>query len=285
MREKIILLLKEYSEQKRRPDNSPFIALDLKQALEIAEITKTTLHEVEEVALSTGITPTRYSRNQRALSINDQKKLHQAHIAVIGLGGLGGGVTELLSRIGIGNLTLIDGDSFDESNLNRQLLSTVSNIGIPKATVAGKRVKEINPAIRVQTHLNFLGSENGYELLKEVDIAIDCLDTISDRFVLEQVCKKRKIPMISAAIAGKSGQITVVFPEEKGLVNLYGSAENAPIRGVESSLGTLPFTASFMASIECAEAVNLILNKDSILRNGFLFSDLGDYSIEHIKTC
>lgn len=283
-KKEITLLLEKYSEEKHRPDNSPYLAINLRKALKIAQISGTTLHEVEGVALSAGITPIRYARNQRTLSIAEQKKLHQAHVAVIGLGGLGGGVTELLARIGVGTLTLIDGDCFDESNLNRQLLSTVSNIGKPKTTVASKRVQDINPATRIQQHLQFLRTDNGDELLAGVDLAIDCLDTISDRFILEQVCKNRNIPMVSAAIAGKSGQVTVIFPEDKGLIHLYGRAEDAPKRGVESSLGTLPFTASYMASIECAEAVNLILKNDSPLRNGLLFADLSDYSNEHIKS-
>lgn len=284
MQEKIIRLLKEHSEERYRPDDSPYTAIDLKHECAISRTTGTSLYEIEELALAAGITPTRYSRNQLTLSITDQQQLHLAHIAVIGLGGLGGGVTELLARIGIGNLILIDGDSFDESNLNRQLLSSVANIGVAKATVAGSRVQDINPAIRAQTHIQFLTAASGHKLLGKAIIAIDCLDTIPDRFILEQICKKKNIPMISGAIAGKMGQLTVVFPQDKGLLNLYGSAENAPDKGVESSLGTLAFTAAHMAALQCAEAVNLILKKESLLRNGFLFNDLSDYSSEHIKT-
>lgn len=284
MQDKIIRLLKDYTEEKRRADNSQYSALDLQNALKIATEAAIPLYEVEEIALSKGITPTRFSRNQRLLTTNDQKQLHLAHIAVIGLGGLGGGVTELLARIGIGNLTLIDGDSFDETNLNRQLLSTVANIGMPKATVARERVLSINPATRVKTHLQFLEPHNGYDLLAEADLAIDCLDTISDRFTLEHICTKRNIPLISAAIAGKSGQATVIFPEDTGLKNFYGEQKDAPKRGVETSIGTLSYTAAYMAAIECAEAINIILKKNLPLRNCLLFADLSDYSVERIQT-
>lgn len=284
MQEQISLLLKTYSKQQLRPDESPFIAIDLQDVKNIAQKTSSSLYEVEELALAGGITPTRFSRNQRVLSVTDQHSLHRARIAVIGLGGLGGGVTELLARVGVGNLTLIDGDVFDESNLNRQLLSTVANIGTAKATVAGKRVQELNPAVRVKTFCEYLGDRNGQLLLQDADIAVDCLDTISARFSLERNCKTQNIPMVSAAIAGKSGQATTIFPGDSGLVNLYGKEGDAPKRGVESGLGTLGFTASHMASIECAEIVNLILGAESPLRNGLLFSDLSDYSVEHLKT-
>ena len=284
MQDKIIRLLEDYAEEKHRPDDSQYTAIDLHNALKVAAEAGASLYEVEEIALSSGITPTRFSRNQRILTTSDQKQLHLAHVAIVGLGGLGGGVTELLARTGVGNLTLIDGDSFDESNLNRQLLSTVSNIGTPKATVAGERVLNINPATRVTTHLQFLEPHNGYDLLAGVDLAIDCLDTISDRFTLEQVCKKRKIPMISAAIAGKSGQVTVISPESTGLKNIYGERKNAPKRGIETSIGTLSFTAAYMAAVQCAEAVNIILKNDSPLKNALLFTDLSDYSVERIQT-
>lgn len=89
--------------------------------------------------------------------------------------------------------------------------------------------------------------------------------------------------MVSAAIGGKSGQATTISPGDSGLINLYGKESDAPKRGVESGLGTLGFTASHMASIECAEIVNLILGVESPLRNGLLFSDLNDYSVEHLK--
>jgi molybdopterin/thiamine biosynthesis adenylyltransferase len=283
MNNKISFLLQQESRERLRPDGSPFLALDLTDAMVISKNTGTPLYEVEKLALGLGITPTRFSRNQRVLSVTDQYKLHMAHVAIIGLGGLGGGVTEFLARIGVGNFTLVDGDVFDESNLNRQLLSSVANIGVAKATVAGKRVAEINPAARVHTITTFLAEENGYEILKNVDIAIDCLDTIPARFILERSCAKRNIPMVSAAIAGTSGQATSIVPSSPGLSALYGKENDAPKRGVEAGLGTLVFTASHMASIECAETVNIILGRKSSLTHTLLFSDLSDYSVERIQ--
>jgi molybdopterin/thiamine biosynthesis adenylyltransferase len=283
MREKILTLLRQYSEEKQRPDSSEYLGISLKREVEISQKTGTELQEVEGLALASGITPIRFSRNQRILSLDDQEKLHRASVAVIGLGGLGGAVTELLARIGVGNLTLIDGDVFDESNLNRQQLCTVSNLGISKAEVAKTRVIELNPVTRVTTHPFFLRQDNGEQFLAKVDCVIDCLDTITDRFVLEKICALLNIPMVSAAIAGRSGQATVIEPGKNRLETLYGNPQKAPQRGVEASLGTLAFTAAFMASVECAEAVNLIIGKKSCLTGNLLFADLSDYSVEHVE--
>lgn len=284
MKEQIHDLVVEHSVQQRRPDGSTFMSLSLSSAKTLKQMTNLSLYKVEKVALEKGITPTRFCRNQQVLSIEDQLKLHRAHVAVVGLGGLGGGVTELLARAGIGNLTLIDGDVFDETNLNRQLLSSTRNIGSAKATVAQKRVQEINPAARITSHQLFLNDNNGPDLLEKAELAIDCLDTISGRFSLGRACRERKIILVSAAIAGKCGQATTFSPDGPGLSALYGEEDKAPEKGVEASLGTLGYAAAHMSAIECAEAINIILGLDSPLQPGLLFSDLSDYSLEKIQT-
>lgn len=273
-------LLQNYSRQRLRPDKSSYDALFLSDELEITNQTGLSLREVECSALEAGILPERYSRNQKSLSNSDQLRLLNSHAAVIGLGGLGGTVTEILARIGVGCLTLVDGDCFDESNLNRQLLSTTSLLGQPKALAAKNRVAKINPAIEVMAVEQFFSVENSHELLRGTSVAIDCLDTIDDRFVVEEGCRKEGIPLVSAAIGGCSGQATLVYPGESGLKRVYGEPGKAPSRGVEASMGTLPFAAVYMAAVECAEVVTLLLGKRGELRNRLFFADVSDHTSE-----
>lgn len=277
-----INLLKSRAQEKLRPDNSRYKAILLQDALHITDITGLSLFEVEKDALAHGLLPERYSRNQRTLSTSDQLELHLSTVAVIGLGGLGGTVTEILARIGVGRLILVDGDIFDESNLNRQLLSSPENLGVAKAKVAEKRVRELNPAIQIIPIAEFLTAQNSTSLLAGASLAIDCLDTIKDRFVLEDGCRKASIPLITAAIGGTSGQAMLIHPGDPGLKAIYGKKEKAPERGIEASMGTLPFAAIHMASIQCAEAVNLLLGKESSLRNKLLFTDVADHNQELI---
>lgn len=273
-------LIRSHSRQFKRPDGSFYNGMLLSEAQNIAKTNKTSLFEIEQEALRENILPERYSRNQKTLSCANQLKLLQSHIAIVGLGGLGGAVTEVLARIGMGKITLIDGDVFDESNLNRQLLSTVSNLGKAKAAEAERRVVLINPVVQTNAVEKYFTAENGSRLLKDVDIAIDCLDTITDRFILEKSCKDMGIPFVSAAIGGTSGQATVVYPEDDGLKTIYGSAGKQQ-RGVEASQGTLPFTALYMAAVECAEVINLlVLEEKSTLKNKLFIADVGDHSTE-----
>jgi molybdopterin/thiamine biosynthesis adenylyltransferase len=273
-------VLRSLAKEKHRPDGSSYTSLLLADAYAIAKETGLSLRQVECAALSIEILPERYSRNQKSLSCADQLRLLQSHVAIIGLGGLGGAVTEILARLGVGGLTLVDGDVFDESNLNRQLLSSPARIGKKKALVAGSRVLEINPAVEARTITEFFTAERSESILIGVQLAVDCLDNIPARFMLEEACRKATIPMVSAAIAGASGQATAVFPSDPGLKLIYGAPEKAPQKGVEASLGTLPFTAVYMAAVECAEATTILLGRPPELRNRLFLAEVGDHTSE-----
>ncbi|MFH0782947.1 MAG: HesA/MoeB/ThiF family protein [Pseudomonadota bacterium] len=276
----LIDLLKSFVKQKSRPDQSTYASLTLAGASSIAEQSGRFLRDVECVALAEEILPERYSRNQKSLSCADQLKLLQSHVAIIGLGGLGGTVVEILARLGVGFLTLVDGDVFDESNINRQLLSSPSRIGEKKAEAASTRVQEINPAVNVRAVADFFNATNGESLLTGVQLAVDCLDNIPARFTLERACQKSSIPLVSAAIAGTSGQATVVFPTDPGLRLIYGASDRAPHRGIEASLGTLPFAAAYMAAVQCAEVTTILLGKPAELRQQLFLADICDHTTE-----
>jgi molybdopterin/thiamine biosynthesis adenylyltransferase len=281
MENKLLLeLLQSHSLLRYRPDKSPYTSLLLADEKKIAARTGLGLREIECAALEAGILPERYSRNQKSFSNKDQLQLLRSHVAIIGLGGLGGTVTEILARLGLGQLTLVDGDSFDESNLNRQLLSKPAELGKSKAETAKKRVLEINPAVEVQAVPDFLSDKNSLAILNNVNLAIDCLDTIADRFVLEKGCRKKSIPLVSAAIGGSSGQATVIYPMDRGLKQIYGSPEKAPKRGIEAAMGTLPYAAMYMAAVECAEAATILLGNPSELRRKLFLAEISDHTTE-----
>lgn len=273
-------LVSLHSQQRFRPDKSSYNAILLADELKIAAKTGLALREIEFAALKAGVLPERYSRNQKSLTNEDQLQLLRSHVAVIGLGGLGGTVTEILTRLGIGRLTLVDGDSFDESNLNRQLLSSIAALGKSKAETARIHVQEINPVVEVKAVSQFFSADNGGTILNNVDLVVDCLDTIADRFVLEDACRKAGIVLVSAAIGGSSGQATVTFPEDPGLKRIYGAPAEAPTRGIEASMGTLPFAAIYMAAVECAEVATILLGKPSELRNKLFLAETSDHTTE-----
>jgi molybdopterin-synthase adenylyltransferase len=239
--------------------------------------------EVEIIALENGVVPERYARNLNTLSLDQQAMLLKAAVAVVGLGGLGGVAVDILARLGIGTLTLIDGDSFEESNLNRQLLSTIDLLGMPKAQAAVERVRQINPSVSTRAQGLFLTADNAAQLLAGSAVVLDCLDSLPTRFSLQTACRQLKLPLVSAAVAGATGQLTVIFPEDQGLAAIYGDPSGLSSRGVEAVLGNLPHTVTVLASLQCAEVVKILLGKDHVLRNRLLLVDLTDLTFEIVR--
>lgn len=269
--------------EKTRPDGSIYKSLSYAQQAELAESGELSQRRVQLLALEQGIVPECYTRNQKRLSSADQIRLLQSCVAVVGLGGLGGTVTEILARIGVGQLRLIDGDRFDESNLNRQLLSSIELLGTPKAEAAVRRVQAINPAVEAEPVFEFMADDNAVKCLSGAALAVDCLDSITSRFVLERACRQLNMPLVSAAIGGTSGQATVILPGDPGLAALYGDPQKAADKGVEKSLGTLSFAAIALAAMECAEVVTLATGRPAPLRNRLLVTDISDHMAEIIE--
>lgn len=204
----------------------------------------------------------RYLRNQDAISEVEQASLALNRVLVLGCGGLGGMVIECLARIGVGHLRVVDGDLFEASNLNRQLLCSTMNLGRPKTLAAKQRVMAVNPLVEVDAVQADLTAKNALELPADCDVAVDCLDNIPDRLLLQQAAKTAGIPVVHGAVAGWFGRICVIQPGEDLLNVLYPEAEEA--QGEEQQTGTLSFTAALTASWQAAETVKLLLGKPGL---------------------
>ncbi|MCP4720329.1 MAG: HesA/MoeB/ThiF family protein, partial [Desulfobacteraceae bacterium] len=219
-----------------------------------------------------GVKQGRYDRNFNTISLGEQEILAQSHVAVIGLGGLGGGVCEMLARTGVGTLTLVDGDVFDITNLNRQLLSCEKNIGYPKARAAKKRVSAVNSSTQVNIRQAYADETNLYGMIAGADLVVDCLDTIDTRFLLQKIAQKAGLPLVSGAIAGVSGQVMVIFPGDLGYELIYGKKRGAQSRGIETITGNISYCALFVASLQASECIKVLLKRGNILRNKLLIA-------------
>ena len=275
--------IRELSIRKELPDKTPYTGISIGNIIDISGKTGLSSSEIEIASLEEEIIPERYIRNMKSFSATDQATLLRSKASIVGLGGLGGTVTEILARTGIGALNLIDGDVFEESNLNRQYLCTESAVSKPKADAAAKRVKEINSSVTVFHYRKNLNEENASAMIQYSDVVIDCLDSLPGRFILEKVSKKAGCRLVSAAVAGNYGHITTIFPEDPGLKLIYGDPENAPNKGAETSLGALSFCVSLVASLEASEAIKILLNRGSLLRNKLLVVDLESNAFETIQ--
>lgn len=230
-----------------------------------------TISEAEEIILNSGFLPARYQKNRKTFSKDDQYKLFKGKVAVIGCGGLGGYLIEELARLGIGSIKAVDPDSFEEHNMNRQILSNTQNIGMPKVDAAKERIALINPAVHLTPLSVSFNNETAGDILSDIDVAADALDSIHTRLVLARECLNRKIPLIHGSIGGWYGQVSIQYPGEDCLIRLFDGRVD---KGTEIELGNPAFAPAFVASIQCVEICKILTGKESALRNKLLSVDL-----------
>ena len=274
----------ESAESYLAPDGKRLPVISLKTTASIANSQRISAKEVEITALKQGIVPRRYLRNIGTIGLVGQIKLLQSIVAVVGAGGLGGTIIELLARQGVGHLIIIDNDRFTEQNLNRQIMSTEGNLGKYKVTVAARRVGKINSATTVTTFRERLTEENAQKLLGGAQVVADGLDNLPSRLVVEQACRQLAIPYVYASIAGFSGQLMTIFPEDVGLSSLYeSSSDTMPEQGIETKIGNPPATPAIIAALQVQEVVKIITGVGKPARNQILLVDARECVIDRIE--
>ena len=145
-----------------------------------------------------------YSRTELLLQPDGMARLQAAHVLVVGLGGVGGYAAEQLCRAGIGKLTVVDGDTVSETNLNRQLIALHSTVGQPKAMLFRDRFRDINPLCQVTAIQEFLRDDRTIELLQSqhYDCVVDCIDTLSPKVFLIYHAHRLGLPVVSSMGSG-----------------------------------------------------------------------------------
>ncbi len=245
-------------------------------AEKIAEMCQCSVREVYIEAMRLGISPYRYLRNRDSISLEEQLKLADSRVSVVGAGGLGGQVILLLARVGIGHLIVVDSDMFDETNLNRQALCSNLSLERPKAEEAAGVVDSINPGVEVTPHRIRINSSNARKILAGSDVVVDALDNVPDRLMLERETKGLRIPLVHGALAGFGGQLMTIFPDDMGLTLLYRGEgmKRVDPKSPEAILGVPTFTPSIIGALQAMEVVKIILKRGRTFRNAMVYVDL-----------
>jgi molybdopterin/thiamine biosynthesis adenylyltransferase len=221
----------------------------------------------------------RYIRNGLTINEIEQKILHQSSVCVLGCGGLGGYSIEMLARVGIGHLKVVDNDLFDVTNLNRQLLSSNNNLGKSKVLVAKERIHCINDEVDVIAIEAYIDDINCVDIIKGCDVVIDALDSISTRKIVAAACRSLGIPFVYGAISGWYGQVSTIMPNEHTLDTLYPKETEV---GDEIMMGNPSFTPAVVAGVQVSEAIKILLSKGELLSGGFMHIDLLTNEMEKI---
>ena len=198
----------------------------------------------------------RYIRNLGALTEEECALLREKTVLVAGCGGLGGYLIEMLLRLGVGEIRAADGDCFEASNLNRQLLSAPGVLGRSKAEIAAERAAAVNPDVRFVAVPEFVTEANAAQLVQGCDAVLDALDNISSRRMLARACAQARIPMVHGAICGWSAQAAIVLPGDGLIETIY--PEGAALK----SKASLSFTPPFCAALQTALCVRLLTGRE-----------------------
>ena len=217
----------------------------------------------------------RYARNIPALTKSECEALRQKRILVVGCGGLGGHIIDQLARIGVGFLRVVDGDVFEASNLNRQLLSSVPLLGISKAKAAADHIARVNPDVAAEAVEEFLTKDNAAALIAGCDVVMDALDNIESRKLLSAACEQANIPYIYGAIQGWVAQAAISMPGDHLINTLYPEETEITDKSV------LSFTPALCASMQTALCVKWLLGR-SVETGTIYYFDLLNQEFESI---
>ncbi len=199
----------------------------------------------------------RYNRQLKVPEFGEegQKKLRTSHVLIAGIGGLGCASVTYLTAAGVGQITIVDFDVVESSNLNRQVLYGEENIGEKKVLVAQRRLSQLNPGVEINPIVARITQENVFSIIRDVHVVLDGLDNFDTRLLINSACVKQKIPYIHGGVARLRGLITTIVPGETPcLACVY--PEGSP--GGEG-LGVLGVIPGLIANIQALEAIKIMI--------------------------
>jgi len=243
-------------------------------------------YEVEVPRTLTADQRQRYSRHLLLPEVgpDGQQKLLDAKVLLLGAGGLGSPTALYLAAAGVGKLGIVDDDVVDVTNLQRQVIHTTSRVGVPKVDSAEITIKDLNPDVQVVKYQARLDSSNIMEIIEGWDIIVDGVDNFPTRYLLNDATVRLGIPVVSAAILGFEGQLSVFKPHDgpcyRCLFRQPPPAELAPSCGANGVLGVLPGT---MGLLQATEVVKLILDVGDPLIGRLLMYDALSATFTELK--
>ena len=214
-----------------------------------------------------------------------QLKLLQAKVLVIGAGGLGAPVLMYLAAAGIGTIGVVDFDTVDLSNLQRQIIHSTDEIGQPKTRSAAERIETLNPEINVIEHRVRLAPGNAEELFSQYDLIVDGSDNFSSRYLANETCVKLKKPLVSAALVRFEGQLSTYKPHETGPCYrcLFPEPPDPALVPRCDTVGIFGAVAGVMGSLQATEVLKEILGLGTSLAGQLLLFDSLDQTFRKIK--
>jgi molybdopterin/thiamine biosynthesis adenylyltransferase len=205
---------------------------------------------------------TRYSRHILLPEVGGkgQKKIAQARILIVGVGGLGSPAALYLAAAGVGTLGLIDSDVVDLSNLQRQIIHHTSDVGRPKVLSAKEKINALNPDVHVVLHEDRFTARNALDLVRDYSIVIDGVDNFPAKFLINDACYFAETPLVHGGILRFDGRVTTIIPKQSACYRCV--FKQPPPPGLVASCqeaGVIGVLAGVIGTIQATEALKLVL--------------------------
>jgi len=217
----------------------------------------------------------RYSRQilLPEIGIEGQQRLRESHALVIGAGGLGSPVSMYLTAAGIGQITLVDDDDVDLSNLQRQIVHSTADVGEPKVLSAQRHLQQLNPECEVTPVAQRLDEKGMHKAVQAADIVLDCSDNFGTRFLLNRLCQAARTPLVSGAAIRWEGQVAVFLygAGDPCYHCLYGGGEDEEERCSEN--GVVAPLVGIIGSLQALEAVKVLCQAGTALASRLMVFD------------
>ena len=227
----------------------------------------------------------RYSRQVmlEEIGYQGQLKLKQAKVCVVGVGGLGNPITARLAAMGVGNIRIVDRDVIELSNLHRQTMFNEDDVGQVKVETAAKKLRKLNPDIVIEELPVSINDYTAFDAVDGCDVVIDALDSVNARYSLNKACIEKKIPFVTGAAVGVTGQSFTILPNESACYHCLFPALDEDSMPTCSIEGVHPSILSIISGIEVSEAVKIITGKEPSLKDKVLHVDLENLIFDFTK--
>lgn len=227
----------------------------------------------------------RYSRHIMlpAMDIDGQEKLYNSKVLLIGVGGLGCAVAQYLTCSGIGELTLVDDDSVDKTNLQRQVLHIENNVGMNKCQSAKQNLQQLNSEITINTIERRLGWADLLSAVEQHDVVVDCSDNLDTRNELNLSCFKSKTPLVSGAAIRMEGQVATYTMQESQPCYQCLSVMFGEQKLTCSESGVLSPVVGIVGSLQATETIKLLAGIGQVLSSRLLMFDAATMKFNEFK--
>jgi molybdopterin/thiamine biosynthesis adenylyltransferase len=226
-----------------------------------------------------------YSRQivMAEIGYNAQLKLKNSRACLLGVGGLGSTAAMQLAAMGVGHLRIVDRDVVELTNLHRQHLYGVDDVGYPKVEAAVNRLHNLNPYITLEPLPLSINENNAEDIIQGMDVVVDGLDNMAARYAINRACVKLGVPYVFGAAITTTGNLSTIVPGETACLEcFYGSLDDKklPKCGV---VGVHPSVVNIIASLEVSEAIRILTGKQPLLVNKLLHFDLDEMECNEIS--